>query len=131
MDTSEILVLAAGLSLIALVLWYFFAGEGVRAAAQATATGVQRLRVLVRGGYAPGGVGGERGAAGGRAPAQATAAGVQRLRVLVRGGYAPDVIVVKRGAPVELDFYRDETNSCTEQVIFGDFQISRMLQILF
>jgi plastocyanin domain-containing protein len=91
MDTSEIFVLVAGVGLIALVLWYFFAGEGVRAAASVTATGVQRLRVLVK------------------------------------GGYTPDVIVVKRGAPVELDFYRDETNSCTEQVIFGDFQISRML----
>ncbi len=56
-----------------------------------------------------------------------TALGVQRLKVLVKGGYTPDVIVVKRGAPVELDFYRDETNSCTEQVIFGDFGISRML----
>ena len=91
MDTSEIFVLVAGVSLIGVVLWYFFTGEGVRAAANVTATGVQRLQVLVR------------------------------------GGYTPDVIVVKRGAPVELDFYRDETNSCTEQVIFNDFQISRML----
>jgi plastocyanin domain-containing protein len=91
MDTQEIFVLAAGLSLIALVLWYFFAGEGVRAAANVTATGVQRLKVLVR------------------------------------GGYTPDVIVLKRGTPVELDFYRDETNSCTEQVVFKDFHISRML----
>jgi plastocyanin domain-containing protein len=91
MDTTEIIVLAVGIVLIALVLWYFFAGEGVRAAASVTATGVQRLKVSVK------------------------------------GGYTPDVIVVKRGAPVELDFYRDETNSCTEQVIFGDFGISRML----
>ncbi|HEV2803132.1 MAG TPA: cupredoxin domain-containing protein [Pyrinomonadaceae bacterium] len=91
MDTSEIFVLAAGVALIAFVLWYFFGGEGERAAASVTASGVQRLKVLVK------------------------------------GGYTPDVIVVKRGAPVELDFYRDETNSCTEQVVFGDFQISRSL----
>lgn len=91
MDTTEIIVLAAGIVLIALVLWYFFAGEGVREAASVTATGAQRLKVLVK------------------------------------GGYTPDVIVVKRGAPVELDFYRDETNSCTEQVIFSDFGISRLL----
>jgi plastocyanin domain-containing protein len=91
MDTAEIFVLAAGVGLIGLVLWYFFTGEGVRASASVTATGVQRLKVLVK------------------------------------GGYTPDVIVVKRGAPVALDFYRDETNSCTEQVIFGDFQISRLL----
>ena len=91
MDTSEIFVLVVGVALIAFVLWYFFAGEGVRAAASVTATGAQRLQIMVK------------------------------------GGYTPDVIVVKRGVPVELDFYRDETNSCTEQVVFGDFQISRML----
>ncbi|HEX8635299.1 MAG TPA: cupredoxin domain-containing protein [Pyrinomonadaceae bacterium] len=91
MDTSEIIVLLAGVASIAFVLWYFFAGEGVRAAASVTATGAQRLQIMVK------------------------------------GGYTPDVIVVKRGVPVELDFYRDETNSCTEQVVFGDFQISRML----
>ncbi len=62
-----------------------------------------------------------------RGRAESDAGGVQRIKVTVKGGYTPDVIVVKRGAPVELDFYRDETNSCTEQVIFGDFGISRML----
>jgi plastocyanin domain-containing protein len=53
--------------------------------------------------------------------------GVQQVTVTVKGGYSPDVIVVKRGAPVRLDFYRDETASCTEQVIFGDFGIARDL----
>ena len=91
MDATEIFVLLGGAAAVAFVLWYFFAGEGVRAAADATATGAQRLRVVVK------------------------------------GGYTPDVIVVRRGAPVELDFYRDEINSCTEQVVFGDFGISRML----
>ena len=33
----------------------------------------------------------------------------------------------KQGAPVRLDFYRDETASCSEQVIFGDFGIARDL----
>jgi hypothetical protein len=32
MDTTEIIVLLAGVALIAFVLWYFFAGEGVRRA---------------------------------------------------------------------------------------------------
>ena len=40
---------------------------------------------------------------------------------------APDVIVVKQGRPVRLDFYRDETASCSEQVVFGDFGIARDL----
>ena len=35
--------------------------------------------------------------------------------------------MVKQGIPVKLDFYRDETNSCSERVIFGDFGIARDL----
>jgi plastocyanin domain-containing protein len=37
------------------------------------------------------------------------------------------VIVVKKGHPVRLDFYRDETASCSDKVIFGDFGIARDL----
>jgi plastocyanin domain-containing protein len=53
--------------------------------------------------------------------------GVQEIKITVKGGYSPDVIVVKEGAPVRLDFYRDETASCSDQVIFGDFGIARDL----
>jgi len=53
--------------------------------------------------------------------------GVQQIKVTVKGGYSPDVIVVKQGIPVRLDFYRDETASCTDKVIFGDFGIARDL----
>lgn len=90
MDIIEMLVVAAGLLLIALVLWYFF---GERKAVAATTTD----------------------------------SGVQEIRVTVKGGYSPDVIVVKQGKPVRLDFYRDETASCSEQIIFGDFGIARDL----
>jgi plastocyanin domain-containing protein len=37
------------------------------------------------------------------------------------------VIVVKKDIPVRLDFYRDETASCSEQIIFSDFRIARDL----
>jgi plastocyanin domain-containing protein len=90
MDTTELLVLAGSVALIALVLWYFF---------------------------------GERE----RVSAGLTQAGVQEIKVTVKGGYSPDVIVVKQGVPVKLDFYRDETASCSEQVVFGDFGIARDL----
>ncbi len=59
--------------------------------------------------------------------AELTQAGVQEIKVTVKGGYSPDVIVVKKGIPVKLDFYRDETASCSEQVVFGDFGIAREL----
>ncbi|HEX7177861.1 MAG TPA: cupredoxin domain-containing protein [Pyrinomonadaceae bacterium] len=91
MDTQEIIVLAGGVLLAGLVVWFFFMSEGARASAE-----------VVEG-------------------------GVQRVRVTVKGGYSPDVVVVRKGVPVELDFYRDETSSCTEEVVFGDFQISRRL----
>ena len=90
MDASEIGVIVGGAALIAFILWYFF-GEREKAVAEVTASGVQEIKVTVK------------------------------------GGYAPDVIVVKQGQPVRLDFFRDETSSCTEQVVFGDFGIVRDL----
>jgi plastocyanin domain-containing protein len=90
MDSTEIGVVLAGVSLIGLVLWYFF---------------------------------GERKAVS----AQVSESGLQEIKVTVKGGYSPDVIVVRQGKPVRLQFYRDETASCSEQVIFGDFGISRYL----
>ncbi len=59
--------------------------------------------------------------------AKVSDAGVQQIKVTVKGGYSPDVIVVKEGVPVRLDFYRDETSSCTDKVVFGDFGIARDL----
>ena len=62
-----------------------------------------------------------------RVSATVGAGGVQEVKVTVKGGYEPDVIVVKRGQPVRLNFYRDETASCSEQVVFGNFGIARDL----
>jgi plastocyanin domain-containing protein len=62
-----------------------------------------------------------------RVAATSTTGGVQEIQVTVKGGYAPDVIVVKQNQPVRLDFYRDETASCSEQVRFPDFGIARDL----
>jgi plastocyanin domain-containing protein len=90
MDTTEILVIIGGVGLIALTLWYFF---------------------------------GEREASS----AETNASGVQEIKVTVKGGYSPDVIVVKKDTPVRLNFYRDETSSCSEQVVFGDFGIAKDL----
>ena len=53
--------------------------------------------------------------------------GVQRILVEVKGGYAPAVIRVRAGAPVRLDFHRDETNPCTEEVVIPDFGIRTFL----
>ena len=59
--------------------------------------------------------------------AQAGEGGVQAVKITVKGGYSPDTVVVKQGRPVRLDFYRDETASCSEVVVFGDFGIAKDL----
>jgi plastocyanin domain-containing protein len=55
------------------------------------------------------------------------AGGVQRVRVEVKGGYTPSVVRVRADAPVRLEFYRDETNPCTEEVVLPDFGIRTFL----
>ena len=62
-----------------------------------------------------------------RVAAATNESGVQEIEVVVKAGYSPDRIVVRRGVPVRLNFYRDETESCSEEVIFGDFRIARHL----
>jgi plastocyanin domain-containing protein len=62
-----------------------------------------------------------------RVAARAGAGGVQEIDITVKGGYSPDVVVVRAGTTVRLNFYRDETASCSERVVFGDFGVARDL----
>jgi plastocyanin domain-containing protein len=50
--------------------------------------------------------------------------GYQEAMILVKGGYTPDTIVVRHGKPVRLNFRREETASCSDKVIFADFNKS-------
>lgn len=59
--------------------------------------------------------------------ASLTSSGYQEAMVLVKGGYTPDVIVVERGRPVRLNFVRAESASCSEIVLFPDFNKSARL----
>jgi plastocyanin domain-containing protein len=53
--------------------------------------------------------------------------GVQEANIVVKGGYTPDVLVAKAGQPVRLNFNRQETASCSEMVLFPDFNKSAKL----
>ncbi len=53
--------------------------------------------------------------------------GVQEVEIVVRGGYRPRTVVVRRGRPVRLLFNRQEDISCSEKVVFSDFQQERRL----
>ena len=55
------------------------------------------------------------------------AGGVQALSVRVEDGYDPRTIRVRVGVPVRLTFTRTNTNSCTEEVVLGDFGIRTFL----
>ena len=59
--------------------------------------------------------------------AVSSSGGVQEVAITVKGGYSPDVIEVERGKPVQLNFYRDEENSCSEELLMPDFNIRRDL----
>jgi len=54
-------------------------------------------------------------------------AGRQEISVVVRGGYEPSTLQVKRGTRVRIVFDRQETSSCSEEVVFPDFGIRKFL----
>lgn len=62
-------------------------------------------------------------------PASAASAGdgTQEVSVTVRGGYDPALIRVRAGAPVRFIFDRQETSSCSEEIVFPDFGIRKFL----
>lgn len=47
--------------------------------------------------------------------------GIQEAVIKVKGGYTPDVLVFEPGKPIKLNFIREETAACSEEVIFSDF----------
>ena len=63
----------------------------------------------------------------GAAVAVAGAGGVQEVQIAVKGGYAPATIRLRAGQPARRVFDRQETNSCAEEVVLGDFGIRRFL----
>ena len=63
----------------------------------------------------------------GQTRAAAGTGGAQEVAIIVKGGYTPDVIVVKSGQPVRLRFTRQESSSCSEKVLFPDFNQNAML----
>jgi plastocyanin domain-containing protein len=91
MNADQWIVTAAGLALIAFIIWFFWLKRS---------TGLR---------------------------ASETTSGYQEAMILVKGGYTPDTIIVRSGRPVRLNFRREETASCSDKVIFADFQKSAEL----
>ena len=53
--------------------------------------------------------------------------GVQEVEILVKGGYDPGVVRLKRGVPARLVFDRQETSSCSEELVVPAFGIRKFL----
>lgn len=90
-------VAAAGVAAIAWVNWYFFLAERGTAVAAA-----------------PAGVGDGKDL-------------VPAVTIAVKGGYSPATVRAKAGQTVRLVFDRQETSSCSEEIVFPDFGIRKFL----
>lgn len=53
--------------------------------------------------------------------------GTQEAFIKVKGGYTPDLLVFEAGKPIKLNFHREETAACSEEVIFSDFNKKAVL----
>ena len=61
------------------------------------------------------------------AVATTSGAGMQEVRIAVHGGYEPATVRVAAGKPVRLIFDRQETASCSEEVVFPSFGVRKFL----
>ena len=51
----------------------------------------------------------------------------QVIDITVRGGYRPSVVEAEAGVPLRLIFHREETEACSERVVFSSPRIDRRL----
>jgi plastocyanin domain-containing protein len=63
----------------------------------------------------------------GQTKVSAGTGGIQEVAITVKGGYTPDIIVVKAGQPLRMRFTRQESSTCSEMVLFPDFNQSAKL----
>lgn len=66
-------------------------------------------------------------ARGGAVSARSGEGGIQEVVITVHGGYAPAEVRLRRGVPARLVFDRQETSSCSEEVVLPDFGIRKYL----
>jgi plastocyanin domain-containing protein len=100
MNPIDWFVIAAGAASIAWVNWYFFVAQRSTVTAFVAQTDPTQ-------------------------PAESGA--TAQVAITVRGGYDPATIRVRAGQPVRLVFDRQETSSCSEEVVFPDFGVKKFL----
>lgn len=106
MNTVEWSVAIGAIAAIGLVNWYFFfAGRSADALVPARSADPA---VIASNGHH-------------------RAGGMAEIVITVDGGYSPNAVRVKAGEPVRLVFDRKDDSSCSEEVVFPDFNIRRYL----
>lgn len=53
--------------------------------------------------------------------------GAQEVTIGVRGGYDPPLVRVRKGVPVRLVFDRQESSSCSEEIVIPEFGVRKYL----
>ena len=99
MRAADWIVVLAGVAAIAWVNWYFFIAERSAVTVAGTAS----------------------------APTPMSGATTPEVQIIVRGGYSPAAIRVPAGRPVRLVFDRQDTSSCSEEIVIPDFGVRRFL----
>lgn len=62
-----------------------------------------------------------------RGVAASSSGRTQEVEIQVKGGYDPGVVRLKRGVPARLVFDRQETSSCSEEIVLPAFGIRKFL----
>ncbi len=62
-----------------------------------------------------------------RTLAAVTRSGAQEVEIEVKGGYDPGVVRLRRGQPARLVFNRQETSSCSEEIVIPAFGVKQFL----
>ncbi|MBI1866560.1 MAG: cupredoxin domain-containing protein [Candidatus Staskawiczbacteria bacterium] len=52
-----------------------------------------------------------------------------QIDIIVKGGYSPEVISIPKGKTTKINFIRQDSNSCLEEVVLGDFKIRKYLPL--
>lgn len=102
MSTVDWIVVLGGVAAIAWVNWYFFFAE--QSAVTVAAPALPNASTT-----------------------GAAASAVPEVHIRVRGGYDPGTIRVPARRPVRLVFEREDTSSCSEEIVLPDFGIRRFL----
>lgn len=51
------------------------------------------------------------------------------IDIKVNGGYSPSVVEIPKGQTVKINFFRQDSSACLEEVILADFKIRQYLPL--